>query len=85
MTSVGNAESASLLSHRRTLSAAAQKGAPALTLAQACQLLAAALPRRELTPEEALRLVRYTQLGNHRAKLSHYRRAARASARDGPE
>jgi hypothetical protein len=45
--------------------------------------LAAALPRRNLTPEEAISLVRYIQRGNHKAKLSHYRQAVRA--RDGPQ
>ena len=52
-------------------------------MAQACLLLAAALPRRELTPEGALGIVRYIQLGNHKAKVSHYRRAA--ESRDGPK
>ena len=41
---------------------------------QACLLLAAVLPRRELTPAEALALVRYVQQANHKAKVSHYRR-----------
>jgi hypothetical protein len=53
---------------------AAQKGAPALTLPQACWLLAAALPQRELTATAALALVRYIQGNNHKAKVSHYRR-----------
>jgi hypothetical protein len=49
---------------------------------QACLLLAAALPRKQLTPTEAIDLVKHIQHGNHKAKRSHYRRAARA--RDGP-
>jgi hypothetical protein len=31
------------------------------------------LPRRGLTPEEAISLVGHLQRGNHKAKRSHYR------------
>jgi hypothetical protein len=44
-----------------------------LTLPQACILLAAALPQRTLTPQEAIATIRYIQASNHKAKLSHYR------------
>ena len=40
-------------------------------------LLAAALPRKELTAGEAIKLVQHTQHNNHRAKLSHCRRRKR--------
>ena len=53
-----------------------------MTLPQACILLAAALPRRVLTLSDALDVVRHTQLSNHKAKLSHYRR--RLKRRDKP-
>jgi hypothetical protein len=52
-------------------------------LAQACLLLAAASPRPNVSPEEAVELVGYIQESNHRAKASYYRRAAQP--RDGPK
>ncbi|MBL7223834.1 MAG: hypothetical protein ISS72_08275, partial [Candidatus Brocadiae bacterium] len=50
----------------------AQKRAPALTHPQACILLAAVLPRRTLTPGQAIQVVRYIQHNNHKAKVPHY-------------
>ena len=41
------------------------------------------MPRRELTPDEAIKLVRHIQHGNYKAKVSHYRKATRP--RDGPK
>ena len=40
---------------------------------QTCVLLGAALPRKALTPDEAIELVEYMQHNNHKAKISHYR------------
>jgi hypothetical protein len=39
--------------------------------------MAASLPRRRLTPAQAIRLVRCLQRNNHKAKLSHYKRRDR--------
>ena len=50
---------------------AGKKGAPALTFWQALLLLAAVLPQKPLTPQEALERVQYTQRRNHAAYLSH--------------
>ena len=41
---------------------------------QACLLLGAVLPRKALTPDDAIELVEYIQHNNHKAKQSHYRR-----------
>jgi hypothetical protein len=53
------------------LSAAAKKGAPALTFWQARLLLDSVLPLKQLTPEEALRRIRFIQKQNHAAYLAH--------------
>jgi hypothetical protein len=50
---------------------AAKKGAPALTFWQARLLVASILPLIQLTPQEALRQVRFIQKQNHAAYLSH--------------
>jgi len=51
-----------------------KKGAPALTFWQALLLVASVLPQKPLTPQEALERVRYIQVRNHAAYLSHRRR-----------
>jgi len=56
------------------LSEAAKKGALALTLWQARLLVASVLPLKRLTPQEALRRVRFTKKQNHAAYLSHRKR-----------
>jgi hypothetical protein len=48
-----------------------EKKAPALTFWQALLLVASILPLKELTPEEALRRIRFVQRQNHAAYLSH--------------
>ena len=50
---------------------------------QACVLLAATLPRKALTPDEAIEFVQYVQHNNHKAKVSHYRQRG-AQLEDGP-
>ena len=55
-------------------------------MAQACWLLAAALPRKQLTPTEAIALVQYIRHNNYKAKASHYRRRTpNTRPRDGPK
>jgi hypothetical protein len=51
-----------------------KKGAPALTFWQALLLLAAVLPQKPLTPQEALERIQYMQQHNHAAYLSHRKR-----------
>lgn len=51
-----------------------KKKAPALTVWQALLLLAAVLPQKPLTPQEALERIQYTQRHNHAASLSHRQR-----------
>jgi len=45
---------------------------------QACLLLGASLPRKTLTPDEALELIQYIQHNNYKAKCSHYQRRGAA-------
>ena len=52
----------------------AKKGAPALTLPQARLLMASILPLKELTPQEAIKRVRFIQRQNFAAYLSHRKR-----------
>ena len=54
--------------------ATATQGAPALTFWQALLLVAALLPQKPRTPQEALERVRYIQEHNQAAYLSHRRR-----------
>jgi hypothetical protein len=51
-----------------------KKGAPALTFWQALLLVAATLPQKPLTPQEALERGRDIQKHNHAAYVSHRKR-----------
>jgi hypothetical protein len=53
---------------------AAKGGAPALTFWQARLLVASVLPLRRLTPQEALRRIRFIQKQSYAAYLSHRKR-----------
>jgi hypothetical protein len=54
--------------------ASSKKKAPALTFQQARLLLASVLPLKRLTPEEAIRRIRFIQRQNHAAYVSHRKR-----------